>query len=81
MKKIVYTSPLFFNEETGRCRQFLIDPKGLKYHQKRDQAVLMLQTLGGITAPDTAEVRKYRRQILSAKRAIERNGFYATSVQ
>ena len=81
MKKIVYTSPLFFNEETGRCRQFLIDPAGLKYHQKRDTAVLMLQTLGGINAPDTPEVRKYQRQILSARRAIERGGYYSTPVQ
>jgi len=81
MEKIVYTSPLFYNAETGTKRQFLIAPEGLKYHQKRDAAVLMLQTLGGIHAPDTAEVRKYMRQIRSAKRAIERGGFYATPVQ
>ncbi len=81
MEKIVYTSPLFYNAETGRNRQFLIAPAGLKYHQKRDAAVLMLQTLGGIHAPDTPEVQKYMRQIRSAKRAIERGGFYATPVQ
>ena len=81
MKKIVYTSPLFFNPESGHCRQFLIDPAGLKYHQKRDTAVLMLQSLGGINAPDTPEVRKYLKAIRSARRAIEKYGFYSTPVQ
>lgn len=80
MKKVIYTSPFFRNEETGHCRQFLIDPEGLKYHQKRDTAALMLKKLGGIHAPDTEEARKYRRQILSAKRAIERGGYYAEVV-
>ena len=78
--KVLYTSPLFFNPETGSYRTFWIDAKGLKYHQKRDQAVLKLQKLGGIQAPDTEETRKCIKEIRSAKRAIERNGFFSTTV-
>ena len=77
--KVLYTSPLFFNPKTGSYRTFWIDVKGLKYHQKRDNAVLKLQKLGGIQAPDTAETRKCMKDIRSAKRAIERNGYFSTS--
>ena len=77
--KVLYTSPLFFNPETGSYRTFWIDVKGLKYHQKRDNAVLRLQALGGIEAPDTPETRKCMKEIRAAKRAIERNGYFSTS--
>ena len=80
MKKVIYTSQLFYNEETDRCLQFLVDFEALKYYQKRDTAVLKLKKLGGIHAPDTEEARKYRRQIVSANRAIERGGYYAEVV-
>lgn len=78
--KVLYTSPLFFNPETGAYRTFLIDADGLKYHQKRDRAVLKLQELGGVFAPNTAASRKCMREIKSAKRAIEKNGYFAQSV-
>ena len=77
--KVLYTSPLFFNPETGSYPTFSIDVKGLKYHQKRDNAVLKLQELGGINTPDTEETRKCIKAIRSAKRAIERNGYFSTS--
>lgn len=77
--KVVYTSPLFSNTN-GKARQFLIEEKGVKYHAKRDAAVLAIQALGGINAPATPEVMAHRKAILSAKRAIERNGFFATPV-
>lgn len=76
--KVLYVSPLFSTDDVRR--KFMIDEKGVKYHAKRDAAVLALKELGGIYAPDTEEVRKHRRAILSARRAIERNGYYATPV-
>ena len=70
--RVRYVSPVF------EGHVFMVPLEGLKYFQKRDAAVLALKQLGGLNAPDTEEVRKYRRAILSARRAIERNGFYAT---
>ena len=77
--KVLYVSPLFSNDD-GKPRKFMIEEKGVKYHAKRDAAVLALSELGGIYAPDTPEVRAHRKAILSAKRAIERNGFWSESV-
>ena len=77
--KVLYTSPLFSNID-GTARQFMIDIKGIKFHAKRDAAVLRMKELGGIYAPATPEVVALRKQILSAKRSIERNGFFATPV-
>lgn len=79
MAKVLYTSPLF-HQTNGKNRQFLIDAEGVKYHRKRDTAVMMIESLGGLNAPWTEEVRKYHRQILSANRAIKRGGYYATFV-
>ena len=76
--KVLYVSPLFSDGDVRR--RFMIEEKGVKYHAKRDAAVLALKELGGIYAPDTAEVRVHHKAIMSAKRAIERNGFYATPV-
>lgn len=74
--KVLYVSPLF--RETRR--EFMIEEKGVKYHAARDAAVLAIGKLGGIYAPDTPEVRALRKKILSARRSIERNGYYATPV-
>jgi hypothetical protein len=79
MAKVLYVSPLF--STNNESRKFMIEEKGVKYHAKRDAAVLALKALGGLDAPDTLEVRALRKAILSAKRAIERNGFYSTVVQ
>jgi hypothetical protein len=77
--KVLYISPLFSDGDVRR--KFMIEEKGVKYHAKRDQAVLALMELGGINAPDTAEVRAHMKAIRSARRAIERNGYYATPAQ
>lgn len=77
--KVLYISPLFNNGDVPR--KFMIEEKGVKYHAKRDAAVLALKELGGLDAPDTAEVRAHRKAIHSARRAIERNGYYATPAQ
>lgn len=76
--KVLYVSPLF--QSNNEPRKFMIPLAGLKYHQKRDNAVLAMMALGGINAPDTAETRKHMAAIRSAKRAIERNGYFATPV-
>ena len=74
--KVLYVSPLFSDGDVRR--RFMIEEKGVKHHAKRDAAVLALKELGGIYAPNTPEVMAHRKAIMSAKRAIERNGFYAT---
>ncbi len=76
--KVLYVSPLFYTN--NEPRKFMIEEKGVKYHAKRDAAVLALQALGGINAPDTAETRKYIQAIRSARRSIERNGYYSTPI-
>ena len=76
--KVLYVSPLFSTNDEPR--KFMIEEKGVKYYAKRDAAVLALRELGGIYAPDTPEVRVHRKSLLSAKRAIERNGFWSESV-
>lgn len=77
--KVLYISPLFSDGDVRR--KFMIEEKGVKYHAQRDAAVLALLALGGFDAPDSAEVRAHRKAILSARRAIERNGYYATPAQ
>lgn len=77
--KVLYTSPVFKNQN-GTPRQFMVPMAGLKYHQKRDTAVLKMMELGGINAPNTLETQKLMRAIRSAKRAIEKNGYFSTSV-
>ena len=74
--KVLYVSPLF--SDGNAPRRFMIEEKGVKYHAKRDAAVLALMALGGISAPNTPEVRAHLKAIKSARRSIERNGFYAT---
>lgn len=77
--KVLYISPLFSDGDIRR--KFMIEEKGVKYHAKRDQAVLALLELGGINAPDSAEARLHIKAIRSARRTIERNGYYATPAQ
>lgn len=77
--KVLYTSPVFKNED-GTPRQFMIPLAGLKTHTARDAAVLKMLDLGGIHAPATAETNKLMSAIRRAKRKIEREGWYATSV-
>lgn len=76
--KVVYISPLFAANDERRC--FMIEEKGVKYHAKRDTAVLALKALGGIDAPATKEVAKLQRIIASARRAIQRHGYFAEPV-
>ena len=77
--KTLYISPVFKNED-GTPRKFMIEAAGIKTHAARDAAVLKMMELGGINAPNTPEVQKLMSKIRSAKRKIEKNGWYSTSV-
>ena len=76
--RVLYVSPMFNNED-GSPRKFMVPLAGLKAHQARDRAVLKMMELGGINAPDTTETRKLMSAIRSAKKKIEKNGWFAES--
>ena len=77
--KVLYTSPVFKNVD-GSGRQFKIPLAALSTYQKRDAALRSLIDLGGITAVMTAEVVGLRKKMLSAKRKIEREGWFCEAV-
>ena len=71
--KVKYTSPL------SGYRRYMIEADGVKYHLARDMAVLKLKELtGNVDAVD--EVNRQFRVIRRAKRAIEKNGYFAIPV-
>lgn len=77
--KVIYTSPIF-KDESGQPLQFKVPLAGLKYHQKRDYHLLEMMNLGGIHAQLTPEFLAHRKAMLSAKRKIEKNGFFSEVV-
>ncbi len=77
--KVVYTSLVHKNSD-GTPRQFLVPAEAVKTHAKRDSALLAMLALGGIHAQPTAEFLAYRRTMMSAKRKIEREGWFAHPV-
>jgi hypothetical protein len=78
--KTLYISPVFKNAD-GTSRKLMIAAEGLKTHKARDAAVMKMQALGGISAPDTPETRKLMATIIRSKRKIEKNGWFATEVK
>ncbi len=74
--KVVYTSPVFKNSD-GTLRQFMVPSESVKTHAKRDAALLAMLALGGIHAQPTEEFLAHRRTMMSAKRKIEREGWFA----
>ena len=77
--KVLYTSPVFKNVD-GVQRQYMIPVKALSTYAKRDAALLQMIALGGIDAKPTPEFMAYRKTMMSAKRKIEREGWYCQSV-
>ena len=77
--KVTYTSPAFRNAD-GSGRQFLIPVAAIKTYAKRDAALLAMLALGGIHATLTAEFLAHRKSMMSAKRKIEREGWYCAPV-
>ena len=78
--KVLYTSPVFKNLD-GTFRKVWIDQAGLRTHKTRDAAVVKMMALGGISAPNTPEVRKLMGSIIRAKRKIEKNSWFATEMK
>ena len=79
MSKVVYTSPVF-NHASGEARKFLIPVNALPTYAKRDACLLKMMEMGGIYAKPTPEFLKLRSKMLSAKRKIEREGWFSESV-
>ena len=72
--RVIYTSPAV-------NAKFLVPEAAVKTYQRRDVALLKLQALGGIHAPDTLEVRKLRNTMLAARRKIQREQWFCTRVE
>ena len=77
--KVLYTSPVFKNVD-GVQRQYMIPVKALATYAKRDAALLQMIALGGIDAKPTPEFMALRKVMMSAKRKIEREGWFCSVV-
>lgn len=63
-------------------REYLMIPReAMTTYAKKHQAVMRMMELGGIHAPYTLEVEKLMKNIRSANRKIEREGWYSTSIK
>jgi hypothetical protein len=77
--KVMYTSPVFKNAD-GSARQFMIPVKAVQTYSKRDSALLVMIAMGGIHAKLTPEFIAHRKSMMSAKRKIEREGWFSEMV-
>ena len=77
--KVLYTSPVF-KDSDGSARQVLIPLHAVETYAKRDAALLAMTALGGIHADPTPQFMAFRKTMMSAKRKIERNGWYCKTV-
>jgi hypothetical protein len=77
--KVLYTSPVFKNSD-GSGRQFKIPLVAIKTYAKRDAALLAMTAMGGIYAKLTPEFLAHRKAMMSAKRKIEREGWFCEQV-
>ena len=77
--KVLYTSPVFKNAD-GTGRQFMIPLKAVQTYAKRDAALLAMTEMGGIYAKITPEFMAQRKAMMSAKRKIEREGWFSQAV-
>jgi hypothetical protein len=77
--KVLYTSPVFKNAN-GTGRQFMISANAVQTYAKRDAALLVMLSLGGIHAQPTNEFMAQRKAMMSAKRKIEREGWFSEPV-
>lgn len=77
--KVQYTSPVLKNAD-GTARQFMIPMTAIKTYAKRDASLLAMLALGGINATPTPEFMAHRKSMMSAKRKIEREGWYSQAI-
>ena len=75
----VYASPVFKNQD-GTQRLFKIPTKAWSTYTKRDACLMKIMEMGGIHAKLTPELIKTRSKMMSAKRKIEKNGWFSTAV-
>ena len=78
-KWMVYTSS-FFTDVGGTPLARLIPTEALSTYQKVDNCLILMKEQGGIHAKATPEFMKLRKQMLSARRKIERMGWQNTAV-
>lgn len=77
--KVLYTSPVFKNVGSS-SREVMIPVAALETYAKRDAALLAMMALGGIHAKPTPEFMALRKKMMSAKRKIEKNGWFCQTV-
>ena len=77
--KVLYTSPVFKNTD-GFGRKFMIPANAVKTYAKRDAALMVMMAMGGIYAKPTPEFMAQRKAMMSAKRKIEREGWFCEVV-
>lgn len=77
--KVLYTSPVF-TTASGSARNVMIPVDALETYAKRDAALLAMLELGGIYAKPTPEFLALRKKMMSAKRKIQKNGWFCQSV-
>jgi hypothetical protein len=76
MMKVPYISPIFRNID-GTPRTFMVPADALATYAKRDDALLKMTNLGGIHADPTPEFMAIRSKMMSAKRKIQRMGWFS----
>jgi hypothetical protein len=76
--KVLYTSPVFKNVD-GTARQSMIPMNAINTYAKRDASLLAMIALGGINTTSTPEFMAHRKAMMSAKRKIEREGWYSST--
>ena len=77
--KVLYTSPVFKYAD-GSGHQWMIPADAIKTYAKRDAALLAMMALGGIHATPDPVFMAHRKSMMSAKRKIEREGWYCEQV-
>lgn len=77
--KVLYTSPVLKNAN-GTGRQFMIPVNAVQTYAKRDSALLVMMEMGGIHAQLTPQFIAHRKAMMSAKRKIEREGWFSELV-
>lgn len=77
--KVLYTSSVFKNVD-GSGRQFMIPLNAVKTYAKRDAALLAMTALGGINAKPSPEFNAHHKTMMSAKRKIQREGWFSEQV-
>jgi hypothetical protein len=77
--KVLYTSPVF-KDVNGAYRQYMVPVEALSTYAKRDGALIQMSALGGLHAEPSPQFMAHRKVMMSAKRKIEREGWFCQPV-